>query len=342
MLIRSWLNNILSFIAVGLRLVKSRLFLFVATTVLLAATGCDFFSNRILTKPVVEVGTYRMTLQDFSKALALKLKNLDALSAKDPQIISKFKEKIISDFVVESLILLWFNEQNLKVSPEDLEKELKDLQGGYPDDKSFRLALSEESIPYDQWKRQVETGLMRKYAFKQMNQKITLPSEEELLSYYTNNKDHYQQKESIQLSHVLVLDDNQAEIVKKLSKTQRFSEIIKKFSMSSDAAFGGSYGWVDQEVNGDFEKLFKSRVGEVVGPIKLPDGIHLFKIEQHRLRRQKTFEEVKDQVKNDVLALRQTAKFSAWLDEQIKRYKILKNTQAIDALNVETQDGKAQ
>lgn len=283
-----------------------------------------------------------MTVQDFSKALANKLKSLDALSAKDPQIISKFKEKIISDFVVESLISLWFEDQKLTLNPDELEKELKELQGGYPDDKSFRLALSEESIPYAQWKRQVEQGLKRKIAFKKMNQNISQPSNDELQSYYSNNKDRYQQKESVQLSHILVLDENQAEIVKKLVKTQKFADVVKKFSMSADAAFGGNYGWIDQDSNEDLEKLFKTRIGEIYGPVKLSDGYHLFKVEQKRTRRQKTFEEVKDQVKNDVIALRQTAKFSAWLDEQIKHYKIFKNTQAIDALYVETQDGHGQ
>ncbi|MBC7464932.1 MAG: peptidyl-prolyl cis-trans isomerase [Bdellovibrio sp.] len=338
---RSWLSKLLAFISFKLSPAKSGFFLFIFISSFFLSS-CDFFSNRILTKPVVEVGDYRMTMQDFSKALAGKLKNLDALSAKDPQIISKFKEKIISDFVVESLISLWFDEQKLTINQDDLEKELKDLQAGYPDDKSFRLALSEESVPYSQWRRRVETGLKRKVAFKHMNQNISLPSDEELQSYYNNNKDRYQQKESVQLSHILVMDENQADIVKKLTKTQKFADIIKKFSMSPDAAFGGNYGWIDQDANEELEKLFKSRVGDIIGPVKLQDGYHLFKVEQRRSRRQKTFEEVKDQAKNDVIALRQTAKFSAWLDEQIKRYKILKNAQAIDALYIETQDGKSQ
>lgn len=338
---RSWLNKLFASIFFKTSPAKSGFFLFIIISSL-SLNSCDFFSNRVLTKPVVEVATYRMTLQEFSKALAAKLKNLDALSAKDPQIISKFKEKIISDFVVESLIALWFEEQHLTLNPDDLEKELKETQGGYPDDKSFRLALSEEGLPYAQWRRRVENSLKRKIAFKHMNQNITMPSEEEIQSYYNNNKDRYQQKESVLLSHILVMDENQAEIVKKLTKTQKFADIVKKFSMSPDAAFGGNYGWVDQDANEDLEKIFKSRVGEIVGPAKLQDGYHLFKIEQKRIRRQKTFEEVKDQAKNDVIALRQTAKFSAWLDEQIKRYKILKNAQAIDALYVETQDGKTQ
>ncbi len=341
MLILSWSNKFFLKTSAKKSPARSGLFLFVVCLSVMLP-GCDFFSNRVLNKTVVEVGAHRMTTQEFSKLLASKLKNLDALSAKDPAILTKFKSKIISDFVVESLILIWFEEQGLELSAAEIEKELKQLQNGYPDDKSFRLTLSEESIAYSQWKKQVEHSLKRKKAFAHMNQGLATPSEEELLSYYNNNKDHYEQKEALQLTHVLVLDENQAEIVKKLTRTQSFPEIVKKFSMSPDASFGGSYGWVERDASSDLERLFKMRTGEISPPLKLLDGYHIFRIDSRRSQRQKQFTEVRERAKNDVIALRQTAKFSAWLDEQIKKYKVFKNVQAIDGLYVETQDGPAQ
>ncbi|OFZ28505.1 MAG: hypothetical protein A2622_05255 [Bdellovibrionales bacterium RIFCSPHIGHO2_01_FULL_40_29] len=339
MLIQSWLSKFFRPHRTAKSPAWSGLFLF---SVFILISGCDFFSNRVLNKTVVEVGPHRMTIQEFSKQLAAKLKNLDALSAKDPAILSKFKAKIISDFVVESLILIWFQEQKLTLTSEEVNAELKSLQSGYPDDKSFRLILSEESMAYSQWRKQIEQNLKRKKAFAHMNQNVTPPTEDELLSYFNNNKERYRQKEAVKLSHVLVLDENQAEIVKKLSRSQKFSEVIKKFSMSPDSAFGGEYGWVERDANDDLEKLFKMRAGEVSAPIKMPDGYHIFRIESRRGERQKTFNEVREQAKNDVIALRQTAKFSAWLDEQIKKYKVFKNVQALDSLYVETQDGSAQ
>lgn len=340
MLIQSWLNK---FYFTSLRIKSpacTGLFLFFfLLSASLILSGCDFFSNRVLNKTVVEIGPHRMTTQEFSKSLALKLKNLDALSAKDPAILSKFKDKIISDFVVESLILIWFQQQGLVLTSDEIDKELKELQSGYPDDKSFRLTLSEESIAYSQWRKQVEQSLKRKKTFAHINHNLIPPSEEELLSYYNNNKDRYQQKEALQLSHILVLDENQAEIVKKLTRSQKFDDVVKKFSMSPDAPYGGGYGRVERDSNTELEFLFKLRPGEVSAPVKLLDGFHIFRIEAKRGQRQKPFAEVREQAKNDVIALRQTAKFSAWLDEQIKKYKVYKNVQAIDGLYVETQDG---
>ncbi|MBC7421098.1 MAG: peptidyl-prolyl cis-trans isomerase [Bdellovibrio sp.] len=303
---------------------------------LINLTGCDYFSNRILTQTVVSVGPHKLTTQDLSKSLASKLKNLDALSAKDPQVLSRFKDKIVSDFIVESLMLLWFAEKKLVLTQKEIDTELKSLIGDYPDDASFREALSEEGITYAQWEKKLENSLKRKIIFKQLLKDSLAPTEEELESYFQSNKTRYQLKEAVLLTHILVADENQAEIVKKLTRAQKFSDLIKKFSMSSDANFGGQFGWVERDSQVDFDRAFKARVGEVLPPLKLSDGYHLFKVEQKRSQRLRTYAEVKEQVLGEVLALRETARFSAWLDEQIKRYKVYKNNVILDSIYVET------
>lgn len=299
--------------------------------------GCDLFSNQLLSQVVVSVGNYKMTTRDLSKALASRLKNLDALSAKDPKVISQFKEKIISDFIVESFLLLWFEEQNLKLSSQEIEAETKKLIGGYPDDASFREALSEEGVTFLQWRGKIETGLKRKKIFELLTSQMPAPTESELESYYQNNKMRFMLKDGVSVSHIVVADENQAEIVMKLTKKQSFLELIKKFSMASDVAFNGVYGWIEREsMPNEFDRIYKARIGEIVGPYKLSDGFHIFKIEQKRTARARLFAECKEQVRSEVLALRETARFSSWLDEQIKRYKVYKNVVIIDSIYVET------
>ncbi|MBC7742765.1 MAG: peptidyl-prolyl cis-trans isomerase [Bdellovibrionaceae bacterium] len=298
--------------------------------------GCDYFSNRVLSQTVISVGPHKLTTQDMAKALAARLKALDALSAKDPIVIKRFKEKIISDFVVESLMLLYFEEKNLLISSAELEAKMKKLIADYPDDASFRESLSEEGITYAQWEKKIEMSLKRKAIFDQLAKTAPTPSDIELESYYENNKPQFQLREAVLLTHILVADENQAEIVKKMARTQKFTDLVPKFSMSPDAKGGGSYGWVERDIQPEFDRAFKARTGEVLPAIKLADGYHLFRVEQKRPQRIRSYNEVKDQVKREVLALRETARFSAWLDEQIKRYKVYKNNAILNGIYVET------
>ena len=70
----------------------------------------------------------------------------------------------------------------------------------------------------------------------------------------------------------------------------------------------------------------------------MAEGLRLFKVVQRKAARQRSLEGAAAQIKNEILSLRETARFSAWLDTQIKRYTVYKNTAALDAISVETRE----
>lgn len=335
----------------GLSFKRNSKFLFVMILVM-AVSGCDLFSFRVLYKPLIRVEssevnpgfaakappTRELSVQEFSQQLANKLSQLDPLSAKDPQIVKTFKEKISADFIVDSLIEIWFESSKLTVSQSELESEAQSIIRNFPTDRAFREELAMLQMSYQSWIRGVEIGIKRKTLFKSLRTKIDQISEEELKSYYENNKSKYQQRESLLAKSVLVQDEAQAEVVIKLSKKRKFDELIAEYSKESPMPKDGFYGWVERDVSPDLDQLFINNKSEIIGPIQFNEGYRLFKIVQKRAARQKPFEEVREPVRNEVLALREAAQFSAWLDEQIKKHKIFKNTYAIDSLRVETRD----
>lgn len=300
-------------------------------------SSCDFISNKILTKPIVKIENAQLSAQDFSQELATKLKNLDALSAKDPQTLTVFKNQIVNDFIISTFIDFWFEENKLKISKEELDKEVKFFVSSYPSDAAFREALAEAGLSYSQWISKVESGLRKKRLFNSLAEGANPISEEELQSYYNNHRTQYEQRESVLLAHILVNDENQAEIVRKLLRTQNFTEVAKKYSMAYTNESEDVYGWVEKDSAPELEKVFKYRTGEVFGPIKMSEGMHIFKLIQRRAFRIRSFDESRTEVLAEVQALRETARFTAWLDEQIKRYKVKKNLNMLESIRVETQ-----
>ncbi len=300
-------------------------------------SSCDYFSRRILTKPVVQVENLRMTTQDFSKELARRLKDYDALSAKDPKILTAQRDQIINDFVISSVVDLWFIEKKLSVNKTDLDIEIKKVSASYPNDSSFREALNEGAITFSEWSQKMESSLKKKILVTKLREGLPAPTETELLSYYNGNKQRYEQKEGVLLSHVLVADENQAEIVLKLLKKQKFSEVAKKYSSAYLGNAGDAFGWIEKGYLLELDKAFKLPVGAVFGPIKMSDGLHIFKVNDKKSYKIKTYAEVKPEVINEVTTLREQARFSAWLEEQFKRYSIKKNKAVLDSIKVETQ-----
>lgn len=303
---------------------------------LLFFSSCNFISNKILTKPVVRIEQYQLTTQDFSKQLAHKLKDLDALSAKDPRIVDFYKNQVVNDFVVSSFINLWFEEKKLSLSKDEVARAINSVVASYPSSSEFREVLSESDISYASWVEKIKVDLKKKKLMSFLLKGLAQPKEDELQEFYNNNRIKYEQVEAILLSHIHVNDLNQADVVKNLARKQNFTALAKKYSKSYNAESKDVYGWVEKSFSPEFEKAFKRRVGEVFGPVTLSDGIHMFKVVQKRPNKVLSFSEVKPLISSEILSLRETARFTAWLDEQIKKYKVKKNLGIIDSVRVET------
>ena len=300
-------------------------------------SSCDFFSKRILAKPVVQVENVKFSAKDFSHELANRLKDFDALSAKDPKVVAVQKEQIINDFVISTVVDLWFVENKLSISKEELDAEIKKTTSSYPNDSSFRDVLNEAGTTYLSWIQKVENQIKMKKLFESLKTNSPVPSEQELLSFYNTNRLKYEQKEIVMLSHILVQDQNQAEIIMKLLRKSKFAEIAKEYSSAYANDIGDAFGWVEKGYMVELDKAFRMRVGDVLGPITMADGIHIFKITDKKPYKIKTYAEAKNNVILDVSALREKAQFASWLDVQFKRYSIKKNKAVLDSIKVETQ-----
>ena len=301
-------------------------------------SSCDFFSQRLYYKPLVKVEENELSLQEFSKKLAAKLKDLDPLSAKDPNIVKKFKDQLVSDFVVDQLIRIWFNESGFTLEQDVVNKRVQNYIAGYPNDTAFRSALAEENLSFNEWESSIKVAMMREYLFESLRNKTDSISEEEVKNYYEQNKARFFQKESVQVRSILLKDESQSDVIKKLYKKTPFETLVADYSIENPKPKEGLYGWIERDSIADVDTLFTNKKNELVGPFRFNDGYRLFKVISRKPSHYKTQDEVKSQIEKEILSLRETARFSAWLDEQIKRYKIYKNAQAIDAIAVETRE----
>lgn len=87
----------------------------------------------------------------------------------------------------------------------------------------------------------------------------------------------------------------------------------------------------DPSVPENIKKMvFGAKAGDVLGPVKMPNGFYLFKVVNLSL---KPYEEVKDQVYEE---LRQ-ARFQTWFDGARKGFQIkVDNPEAFKAVAAET------
>lgn len=165
-------------------------------------------------------------------------------------------------------------------------------------------------------------------------------SDADLKKFYDENKDKFKAGEQVKASHILVKSEKEAQdILVQLKGGAQFDELAKKFSTDSTASKGGDLGWFSKgAMVPEFDKVaFSLKEGEVSGIVKTQFGFHLIKLTGKRPAGIAPFEEVREQIKANLLPTKQQEIFAKMKDELKKNAKVsikedvLKNLDAMPA-----------
>jgi len=94
-----------------------------------------------------------------------------------------------------------------------------------------------------------------------------------------------------------------------------FDEVARQNSEDTHAAEGGDMGWISR---GDFipqleEAIFRLKPKEVTPVLESDIGWHLFRLEEHRAKKTKTFEETKEQIEGYLYSEKSRKRFEEWV-----------------------------
>jgi peptidyl-prolyl cis-trans isomerase C len=302
---------------------------------LVFTSACTSSYQKLSTKPVVKVNDHVLSAKEFSNLLARKLKDLDALTAKDPTTVQRTKDEILRAFIVKSLTLDWARANSLIVTESDLDKEVDKYRANYPDDLSFRRLLAEENLSFSEWREELRYTLIERAVFKKLNERIKPPTDSEIKSYYDEHKEQFKKKDRIYLRQILTDELGKADLLKTQAKTKDIAELAKKYSVAPEGKNGGLVGWIEIGTVDFFDPLFKLGVGSIT-QIKSPFGFHVVKIEKKAPATTLGLEEVRNQITRALIAQREQAEFVKWLDAQLRSSKVLKDNDLISSIVVET------
>jgi len=153
-------------------------------------------------------------------------------------------------------------------------------------------------------------------------------SDAELKAAYENVKDEYSGKE-YHVEHILVDKESDAKaIITQLKSGANFEDIAKAKSKDPGSAKnGGDLGWVsDKSLVPEFSKaMVQLKNGQITDkPVKSQFGYHIIKTVDSRDAKAPSFDEMKDQLKQMIMADQnwQKAKFSEMMQKLRTKAKI--------------------
>lgn len=204
---------------------------------------------------------------------------------------------------------------------KNLVRELANQELFYLDAIDAKL---DENQDFLEEVEKMKSGVLKQYAINKLLSNITV-NENEILEYYQANKDSFSSPSGVKASHILIDDLKTAEKVSaEIKEGLSFEEAASKYSKCPSSQQGGDLGFFSKGMMvPEFEEAaFGMEPEQISCPIKTQFGYHLIKVTEKRDPGIKPFNEVKDQLMNQLASQKQQQAYNNKVDELKDRYSI--------------------
>ncbi len=118
-----------------------------------------------------------------------------------------------------------------------------------------------------------------------------------------------------------------AEVIRRSKTGEKFSDLAKELSDDGRTKNdGGELGLIERgTIANEWEKIvFSMDKNDVRGPVRGPQGLHIFYVSQVVHAGQEKFEDVKNKIRNQLYQAEMAKQTGLWLDELRKKAHVVK------------------
>lgn len=181
----------------------------------------------------------------------------------------------------------------------------------------------EETVEFQEILIKAKRDIYAQMAMKKALSDVEV-TEEEARKFYAENPQHFRKGESVSAKHILVDSEEKCkEILASIESGEKeFEAAAKECSTCPSGAKGGDLGTFGKgQMVAEFEEAaFAAQIGQVVGPVKTQFGYHLIKVEAKNEASVASFEEVAEQIGVNLVQRKQSAIYTAKVNELREKY----------------------
>lgn len=151
-------------------------------------------------------------------------------------------------------------------------------------------------------------------------------TDDEIKKFYDDNKTSFAEEPTVTAKHILVATKEEADNVKSeiASGSLSFEDAAAKYSTCPSNAEGGSLGSFQRGMMvPEFEDAaFNAEIGVVTEPVQTQFGYHLVLVENKSESKEKSFDEVKEVIKNQLVQQASQKKYMELLGQLEGKYGV--------------------
>jgi foldase protein PrsA len=271
---------------------------------------------------LIAIGVFLSLALTKDKAIA-KI-NGEAISKDElyDEMVKQYGPVTVEKIIADKIVAIEAKKQKISISDADLNTEVDKLKESYGGEDVFNQMLKSNNTSLNALKEDLENYLtLRKLLEPQIE--IT---DEELKTYFDENKDSFGETEQVNASHILVEDEATANDIKqKLTDGADFAELAKEFSTDEGSKDnGGQLGFFPKgTMVTEFEDVaFSLPVNQISDPVKSDFGYHIIKVEEKKEAKEASYEDSKADIRETLINQKMGTEYSTWLEKKKKDYDI--------------------
>ena len=244
---------------------------------------------------------------------------------------ARLKADLLSELVNEELVIQAAGDSHISVESREIQAAIDDIKKqNNLDDNQLAEALRGQGMSMARYRKDLKRQIIRMRAINIMVRPKVKVSDEDVKARYGEISKSSKLSSRIKLQHILVKVPGDADdsaiaaaqekvklILTKVNSDLDFADLAAEFSedeaTKSDA---GELGWIERgTVSAEWEEaLFSMKKGESKGPIKGPNGLHIFKVIDIEKSTKKSFASSKAEIQSKLQQSRMEKMTQNWLE----------------------------
>ncbi len=201
---------------------------------------------------------------------------------------------ILNMMIGEKLIDQEAKKNGVVVTDQEVEDQFNTISTGMG--SSFASLLQQYGMSEDDLRESLRINLI----VFEMSTKDVVITDEEIETYFNENRSSFDEPEQVMASHILVDTEEEAKEIKNLlEQGEDFAQLaVSRSTDSGSAQLGGDLGYFSRgKMVAEFENAaFSLGIGEISDPVQSSYGYHIIKVTDRKPAKAANLEDVRDAI----------------------------------------------